>query len=169
MGGKRRPLPISPAPERIELWAVVERDGTALVMHPNREPMEAHQRTVGGRLAHLVEVQPEDQKDEAMPPPRAIPTKEEREQVAKFERQKIAEAAAFLTNAGEVSNEMAGGIIAISENARALLKGPLTEEALLVLIQAKAGNARNGHPYGFEVIRTILTAASTLDEYLSKR
>lgn len=122
---------------------------------------------VGGRLVHLVE------KDEAPPQtkekPVATRSADEEEQVRKFERQKIAEAAAFLERAGEVSNEMGQGLISISEEARGILRGPLNEEALLLLIQAKCPRHKNGDLLALKSIKSVLEALATLDSYLVRK
>ena len=108
---------------------------------------------------------PKEPKPMATPRPTSrLP--DEEELIAKFHRQKIAEAADFLENAGEVSNEVASGLIQISEQARGILRGPLTEQALLILLQPKCQKRRNGDPMPFGEILSVLRALATLDEYL---
>lgn len=93
-------------------------------------------------------------------------TADEEELVAKFHRERIAAAADFLTNAGEVSNEVASGLVQISEQARGILAGPLTEHALLVLLQPRCRKRKNGDLMPFEDILSVLKACASLDEYL---
>lgn len=87
----------------------------------------------------------------------------------RIEREKVAEADRFLEDGVRVGEEIKAALMHISEEMQEILEGPLTEEALLILIQARAGNARNGHPYGFEVIRAILKALATLDQFVVRR
>lgn len=119
------------------------------------------------RLEHTKENPPEPKEPKPMATPRpAARPDDEQALVEKFHRQKIAEAADFLTNAGEVSNEIASGLIQISEQARGILAGPLTEDALVRLLQPLCRKRRNGDPMPFDEILSVLKAAAQLDGYL---
>jgi hypothetical protein len=72
------------SPPPIELWGVAGTGGV-FQLHTKRDPMEAESKKTGGRLVHLVE-KPDEVHPEKKEQPVPGRTREEQEQMAKFER-----------------------------------------------------------------------------------
>lgn len=77
----------------------------------------------------------------------------------------VTRAVDFLEQASVSTYEMSDEVKEFAAHAKALLEGGLTQEAVLVLIQAKLGNQRNGRPMPASTILEVLKAAANLHTF----
>lgn len=68
----------------------------------------------------------------------------------------------------EATTVMRGDLLKVVAAATAIVNGGLTREALVVLLQARIGNQRNGRPMPATTINDVLDALMGLDAYVVK-
>ena len=80
----------------------------------------------------------------------------------------VREAVAFVERGAMSEAQLAIGLLGISYEAKQLLAGGLTEDALFTLIEAKAKHNKNGKKPSAETIGIVLRAVSELDQYVDR-
>lgn len=84
------------------------------------------------------------------------------------EKVAIAEAVAFMEKGVMGEAQLALGLLAVSYEAKQLLEGGLTLDALTLLIQSRLPNMSNGNKPSFKLIASVLKAVSELDQFVDK-
>ncbi len=90
----------------------------------------------------------------------------------------VGEAVRFLEEGGDVAKSFtealsAGGLLVedvkkVAAAVNGVISSGLTREALLILIQAKCKNQRNGRPFPLTTIGDVLDALSHIDDHVEK-
>jgi len=68
----------------------------------------------------------------------------------------------------EATTVMRSDLLKVVAAMTAIVNGGLTREALVILLQAKIGNQRNGRPMPSATINDVLDAVMGLDAYVAK-
>ena len=68
----------------------------------------------------------------------------------------------------EATGVMAQDLMQVAAAVTAMLNAGLTREALIVLIQSRMKNQKNGRPFPAQSIDDVLTAMQDLDGFLDK-
>lgn len=84
------------------------------------------------------------------------------------DRLDIAEAVAFMERGQMSAAQLALGLLGITHQARAILGSPLKEDALLLLIQEKAGHGANRHKIPLFTIKKVLQGCADLAEFVDQ-
>lgn len=80
----------------------------------------------------------------------------------------IAQAVSFMENGTFSESQLALGLLGITYNAKQLLAGGLTHEALFILIQSRLPNMSNGKKPSLSLIENVLKAVAELDQYVDQ-
>lgn len=90
----------------------------------------------------------------------------------------VGEAVRFLDEGGDVAKSFtealtAGGLIVedvkkVAAAVNGVINSGLTRDALLVLVQARMKNGRNGKPFPKVVINDVIEALASIDHHLEK-
>lgn len=95
-------------------------------------------------------------------------TKEDTERVTRWFDEK-GEAAKAFEAALQATGTMREDLLRVVAAVTAVVNGGLTREALVVLLQSRIGNQRNGRPMPAATINDVLDALMALDRYVVKK